>query len=205
MKNLLLLCFILVLHYAHTFVTYRRRHQMCNGAGSRLWAGADDYLKNVRDRMLEAGFEKMWKESAITLSNTAKLDIREAEECLAQAWEWKNWAICSSPIARRYIRTIEPDAFAVAASLHWLQTGPLSLDLDILRAAILGSPKVYLCSPEKNYLQALRVAPKRWQDPANFKRLLVSEDPTLLMRTFNCVDDGCNSECGNCWVSKYGR
>ena len=128
------------------------------------------------------------------------MDKEDAEDCLAKIWQWKNWAICSSPIARKYIKTIEPDAASIAASLNWLQSGPLGLDQDVLRAGILGSPEAYLLSPEDNYNQISKVAPKKWKDPAEFRKLLL-EEPEVLQLTYNCADEGCNSNCGNCWVT----
>lgn len=132
------------------------------------------------------------------------MDEEEAEECLAKVWQWKNWAICTSAIARKYIKTIDPDAAAVAASLDWLQAGPLGLDQDLLRASVISSPEAYLLSPEKNFDQAQKVAPEKWKDPTDFIQLLL-EEPEALQLTYNCAGEGCNSNCGNCWVAREPR
>jgi hypothetical protein len=159
------------------------------------------YLETVRAGISDAGFSEAWNEATKILSERANLEVEQAEECLAKAWNWKTWAICTSPIARKYIKPIPPDATAVAASLDWLLvTGPLCLSPEAVRAGLVASPEAYLKAPHTNYERALQVAPRKYRDPSAFKALLL-EYPKTLQRTYNCVDGGCNSECGNCWVA----
>jgi hypothetical protein len=183
--------FVMISHDADRWVRTQRGF---------LMAAGDDCLEQVRQAIAEAGFTSAWDESVAILSDAAKLELGEAQECLAKAWNWKSWALCTSSFARKYIQPVEPSSAAVADSLEWLQTGPLGLDSNFLQSAILDCPEAYLCSPEKNYVEALKVAPEKFKDPSSFKALLL-EDPSVLQCTYNCVDDGCNSECGNCWVS----
>jgi hypothetical protein len=79
-------------------------------------------------------------------------------------------------------------------------TGPLELPRDVLQQGIILCPDAYLLNPQQNYEQAIRAAPKQYQDPVQFRNLLLS-NPAVLRCTYNCADTGCNSECGNCWVS----
>jgi hypothetical protein len=168
----------------------------------RQWSTAVEYpyLETVREGILEAGFEHVWNESAETLAESISIELVEAEACLAQAWKWKNWAVTTSKIARKYVKTVEPDQEALKTSLNWLKDGPLALNHELIRDAILKYPEAYLACPEQNYKKALEVAPLEYQDPSEFRDLLL-KDPSVLLCTYNCADGGCNSECGNCWVS----
>lgn len=155
----------------------------------------------------------------------------QAEDCLAVALNWKRWAIVTSPIARRFIQTVPPSAAALAASLQWLlRDGPLAANAaaananaaanttaaaaaadccggvtivvprEVLQAGILQYPEAYLVAPQRNYERALKTAPSAYRDPDQFRALLC-RDPSVLQCTYNCADSGCNSDCGNCWVS----
>ena len=200
MNGLSLLYYAILLELVHSFIPQYAGRSPFNVKQTQLRGGTADYLETVREGIVQAGFDEAWEASVALLSETTDMDKEEAEECLAKAWQWKNWAVCSSSIARKYIKTIKPNAAAIATSLNWLQSGPLGLDQNILRAGILSSPEAYLLSPEENYNQILKVAPKKWKDPADFKALLL-EEPEVLQLTYNCADEGCNSNCGNCWVT----
>ena len=36
-------------------------------------------------------------------------------------------------------------------------------------------------------------------------KYLIQNDPNVLQVTFNCGDEGCQSECGSCWVTYENR
>jgi hypothetical protein len=171
---------------------------------TRLAAGRPDYLIAVRTGIQEAGHAEEW-EAAVAHVVTAvpTLDSAAAEDVLAQAWNWKRWAVVTSPLARKYIKVVPPDAAAVARALTWLREGPLALDDDdVLAVALKEHAAVYLgASPEATYAQALAVAPSKYKDdPERFRQTLL-RDPSVLGCTTNCVKTGCDSNCGNCWVS----
>jgi len=165
-----------------------------------LRSSTTDYLDKVREGIVEAGLEEDWKSATETLSTSIGIDLPEAEASLAQALNWKSWAVCKSNIARKYIKPLNPDVEIVKSSLQWLREGPLALDSTVLRKAILEYPQAYLTSPEATYKQALSVAPSEYKSPDVFRELLL-KDPAVLQCTYNCADDGCASECGNCWVT----
>lgn len=161
-----------------------------------------EYLEKVRETMDESGFSESWTESVSLLAEKADLERQEAEDCLAQAWGWKRFAVVKSPMARKYIQTTEPNAALISEALDWLRGEPLSLEQPVLKSAIVKSPEVYLTDPASSYRKAIQCAPREYRDPTAFRELLVTEDPTLIMRTYNCADGGCDSQCGNCWVSR---
>jgi hypothetical protein len=103
-------------------------------------------------------------------------------------------------MARKFIRTSPPNSSMIESSIRWLQQSPLELTNDIILQGILQSPDAYLINPQLNYEKAILVAPKQYQDPSVFRALLL-RNPTVLRCTYNCIKTGCNSECGNCWVS----
>jgi hypothetical protein len=171
------------------------------------------FLERVREglRTEDAAWEREWDASLRILSELlVSSNNNENENCMSQilsleaalaiAWNWKRWAIVTSPMARKFIRTIPPDRAMISSSIRWLQQGPLQLTNDIVLQGILQSPEAYLLNPSENYAQALRVAPPEYQDPSAF-RALVLRHPGALRCTYNCGNTGCNSECGNCWVS----
>ena len=188
-----LLTILCIASIAHGFVPSHHA-----SFSTRLEVATTDYLESVRDGVQEAGFGDAWTQAASKLSESTELNMEEAEDCLARAWNWKNWAICSSPIARKYIKPQDPNVESIVTALEWV-TEHLELNPGTLKEGILQSPEAYLKAPEQSYTQALKVAPKKWSTPDDFKALL-AEDPTVLQRTYNCEDEGCNSECGNCWV-----
>lgn len=174
-------------------------------APTALAVAPDDILPTVREGVIEAtGSDESWKASVDILHSSTDIDdMEEAELLLAVGLNWKGWAI-SSPMMRKYMKPKEPDVEKLTNALAWLRDGPLALDEDQLSAAIRDSPKVYLDAPEATYKQALSVAPEDYSDPSVF-RGLVLKDPSVLQCTYNCSEEGCGSECGNCWVSYEGR
>jgi hypothetical protein len=165
------------------------------------------FLERVREglRTENDAYEKEWEESLRILSELrhSTVDLpstMQLEAALATAWNWKRWAIVTSPMARKFIRTVPPNSAAMATSVQWLQQVPLQLTNDVMLQGILEAPEAYLLNPHENYAQALRVAPSEYQDPSAFRALVVRH-PAALRCTYNCASIGCNSECGNCWVS----
>ena len=157
-------------------------------------------LPAIRDGVTEAGGEEEWKKAVSRLTSVMEVDQDEAEVLIADATNWKGWAMCSSDLMRKYIKCQIPDADKLEEALNWLKDGPLELDQQQLCAAIRQLPKVYLTDPENSYKLALKAAPEEFKNPEIY-RTLVLEDPLALQCTYNCSEDGCNSECGNCWVS----
>jgi hypothetical protein len=162
-----------------------------------------DYLDAVRLGIAEAGYSEEWETAAAAVveATDGQLDATAAEIVLAQAWNWKRWAVVTSSLARKYIKTTPPDAATVVAALTWLQEGPLGLQAESLAVALTEHAAVYLAAPpETTYAQALAAAPLAYQDPVRFRETLL-RDPSVLACTTNCASTGCNSDCGNCWVS----
>ena len=203
---------------AEAWATTRHGAKMYQGARRRMAAtesNRDDnsssssneyaYLQRIREglRTFDAAWEAEWDASLellVALSDTPSSARSALEAALATAWNWKRWAIVTSPLARKFIRTIPPDRGSIAAAIAWLASAPLSLDHATILQGILEAPEAYLLNPQENYEQALRVAPVEYQDPAAW-RALVCRQPGALRCTYNCAATGCSSECGNCWVS----
>jgi hypothetical protein len=163
-----------------------------------------DLVESIREGLQEKGWMEQWDESVKFLSAELDSDADEAEACLADATGWKGWTMCSSPIMRKYMPEPQmPNLATLEDILSWLRDGPLSLreHPDALREAILTYPKVYLSgSVGKNWKLALQTAPPEYKDPDDFQAKLLA-DPSILQCTFDCSEEGCASECGNCWVS----
>lgn len=185
---------------------FRSEQQQVVGSQSRrecrlhLAANAE-LLPVIREGVAEMGGEESWKESVATLSSRIEIDLEEAELLLADAKKWKGWATAGK-IAKRYIKPEIPDVNELNELLDWLtESGPLQLDQEQLRTSIQELPKVYLADPQNTYKKTLKAAPKDYKDPSVLKEMIL-KDPSVLQYTYNCdEEDGCASECGNCWVS----
>lgn len=169
----------------------------------------EELLPTVREGIEEKGATQEWNACAellaanvLVASGDSESDaVMEAEILLASALEWRGWARVTSTIARKYMRPKLPSSEQLQAALDWLRNGPLEMTDPInLANAIKESPTAYLVDPEAAYKTALETAPKHYKDPETFKALLM-EDPSVLECSYNCADDGCNSNCGNCWVT----
>jgi hypothetical protein len=164
-----------------------------------------DYLELVREGIQEASQEDEWDEATRILMESTRFSQQDAQDCLAQALNWKNWALCKSKIAKRGIKPKPANAQTLQVALEWLQGEPLNLnDPEQLQMAILSSPEPYLLCPEESYQKALQVAPSKYKDPFDFARFVLA-NPSALGCVHNCVNNGCNSECGSCWVSFENR
>ena len=135
------------------------------------------------------------------------MDALDAEVLLAKTFQWKGWA-SATPLMRKWMTPQVPNVATLQEGFDWLtmEGGPLELSQDQLRTAVLHSPKTYLMNnPESTYHLALQVAPKDVvSTPSDFKALIL-KDPAFLQVTYNCSDEGCQSECGSCWVTYMNR
>lgn len=214
MAPLSLLCFAPL--FAHPncrdgrCANFNNQHKPSNLArtiGTTALAAATgaDILPTVREGVVElTGSDESWKASAAALCGLKGIeDVEDAEVLLADALNWKGWAM-STGMMRKFMKPKTPDVEKLANALAWLRDGPLALDEDQLAVAVRDSPKVYLDDPEETYKLAISVAPEQYSDPDVFRGLIL-KDPSVLQCTYNCSEEGCGSECGNCWVSYEGR
>ena len=155
-----------------------------------------DILPTVREGIAEAGGSEEWDKSVAVLSEAMGAGSEEAERILADALGWRAWASANEKF-RRFQIPVAPDAAKLEESIAWLKDGPLKLDEEQL-VANSTSPKVYLQGPDVAYRKAKGAAPKKFADTFDE---LVLKDPSVMECYHNCSDDGCASECGNCWVS----
>jgi hypothetical protein len=178
----------------------------------------DTTIVRIRQAIVDAGGESEWKASIESLSKNLLLGRvatttaeQIAEDCLAEAFGWNAWARASES-TKKYHRPTIPLGVDIDHAIHWLRTGPLSLvflsnyvddDVDerLLVKYIKTYPQIYLVKPHEKYRKAMGTAPRLYRD--TFIEL-IKEDPSVLQITYNCDGEGCQSECGSCWVS-YGN
>ena len=196
-----LLCFVpLVLKQSTLEVSpHTTKRSFVGRPRSLLAAETDDFLPTVREAVLEAGGEAAWTESTQVLSSV--FDLEEAEVFLADAFGWKGWAKASA-MTKKFHRPKVPDAILLKEALAWLRDGPLALNEEQVQSSIKKSPKTYLDAPNESYRKVLGTAPRKYRD--NLQDL-IRQDPTVLQVTYNCDGEGCNSNCGSCWVSYENR
>jgi hypothetical protein len=160
------------------------------------------YLTKVRECIQELGesesidYMNEWNDSIKIISalfndDESKVSVEQIESSLAAAWNWKRYVIITSPIARKFIKTTKPNSAMIVSSLP----------NETIAQGILESPQTYLVLPQVSYEKAMRIAPKPYANDATKFRELVLQYPSALQYTYNCIDSGCKSECGNCWVS----
>lgn len=161
----------------------------------------EDLLPTVREGIAEQDSTVEWNQCVALLEQELGISSSQAEIYLAAALEWRGWARVTSALARKYMKPKLPNRQQLQTALNWLRQGPLALtDGAVLLDAIEKSPAAYLVNPEAAYGEALETAPNKYQNADAFKALVL-DDPSVLECSYNCVDDGCASECGNCWVS----
>jgi len=192
--------------------TARHQQQHCPTSSSiyyiqsttTLWSSSTadfGYLETVREGLVEAGLEDDWNTAAAYLSDAVPgVNLSQAQDSLAKAWKWRSWAVVKSPMARKFIKTVPPNVAQIQTAVAWLREGPLAVPDEVLARGVRENPEVYLLEPETLYGQALHVAPQEYRDPETFRETLLRA-PSVLGCTYNCVDTGCNSDCGSCWVS----
>ena len=78
------------------------------------------------------------------------------------------------------------------------------MNTDQIRRNVEQHPEIYLREPNVMYRKVLGSAPRKYRDDSALK-FLIETDPTVLQVTFNCGDEGCQSECGSCWVTYENR
>ena len=161
----------------------------------------EDLLPIVREGIADKDATDEWNQCVDFLEQDLSISSQQSEILLAAALEWRGWARVTSALARKYMSPKLPNLHQLQTAMKWLREGPLELtDNVLLLDAIEQSPKVYLVDPETAYHQALATAPSKYKNADTFKNLLL-DDPSVLQCSYNCADEGCNSECGNCWVS----
>ena len=169
----------------------------------------EELLPTVREGIEEKGATLEWIACAELLATEVLVAggesdsdaMMQAEMLLASALDWRGWARVTSTIARKYMKPKLPSSEQLQTAIEWLRNGPLEItDPFNLVKAIKESPTAYLVDPETAYRTSLETAPKQYKDPDTFKALLM-EDPSVLECSYNCADGGCNSNCGNCWVT----
>lgn len=162
-----------------------------------------DLLPEIREAVTAAEGAGGWEASVRILSELFESSDEEAELVLADAFRWKSWA-AASDMMRRYQKPVLPETDQVREALEWLRDGPLELTEGQIRSNILSHPQIYLVKPDKAYKQVLGSAPRKYRDATTLK-FLIEEDPTILQVWYNCDEEGCQSECGSCWVAYENR
>lgn len=162
-----------------------------------------DLLPEIREAVMDAGGAEEWEESAKVLSELFESSEEESELVLADAFRWKAWAMASG-MMRRYQKPVLPEKDKVIEALGWLKDGPLELTDGQIRSNILSHPQIYLVEPDKAYKKVLGSAPRKYRDATTLK-FLIEDDPTILQVWYNCDEEGCQSECGSCWVAYENR
>ncbi|GKY91345.1 hypothetical protein MPSEU_000106700 [Mayamaea pseudoterrestris] len=132
----------------------------------------------------------------------------QAAWCLAEAFGWKKWVLSSSTLRKYQTQPIVPSVESLEETMDWLLQGPLQLQKDpaLLQTCLLKYPALYIKDPQTLYRRAIQSAPRAYRDAAAFRTLL-RQDPSVLDVFYNCgdEDDGCASNCGNCWVTYQRR
>lgn len=168
-----------------------------------LPAAAADILPEIRDEIMEReGHLQQWDESIKILSHLFENE-EDAELHLADAFRWKAWAVASD-MMKKYQRPSLPNAKTIQEGIDWLRDGPLEMNTDQIRRNVEQHPEIYLREPNVMYRKVLGSAPRKYRDDSALK-FLIETDPTVLQVTFNCGDEGCQSECGSCWVTYENR
>mmetsp|Transcript_31910 Transcript_31910/g.54441 ORF Transcript_31910/g.54441 Transcript_31910/m.54441 type:complete len:230 (+) Transcript_31910:236-925(+) len=162
-----------------------------------------DLLPEIRDEILEREGElTAWEDSVEILSDLFDEDDA-AEIYLADAFRWKAWA-SASDMMRKYQRPVLPEASKISEGIAWLKEGPLGMSDDQIRNNIQQYPGIYLREPNVFYKKVMGAAPRKYRDDEVLKQL-IGDDPNILQVTFNCDGEGCQSECGSCWVTYENR
>ena len=164
-----------------------------------------ELLPKIQESILEengddASILEAWKEAVNVVASSSGLSEDLAEVALAKAYGWRAWVKVTSKFAKKYMKISIPEMEKLQTALDWPTSGPLGFSKDQLAHAIHLSPEVYLIDPAANFEKALGVAPSPYDNADEFISL-ANKDSTVLTCTTNCVDSGCASNCGNCWVS----
>lgn len=193
-----------LLHTKHTaaFTNSLSGTTRNNGRPQKISAAAD-ILPEIRDEITaREGQLQEWEESVQILSNLIENE-EDAELYLADAFRWKAWATASD-MMKKYQQPVIPSAEKIREGINWLRDGPLAMNDDQIRKNIEQYPGIYLREPNLMYRKVLGSAPRKYRDDTALK-FLIENDPNVLQVTFNCGDEGCQSECGSCWVTYENR
>jgi hypothetical protein len=172
--------------------------------GRLLLSAAADILPEIRDEIMEReGQLQEWEDSVKILTTDLFDNEEDAELYLADAFRWKAWAVASD-MMKKYQRPVLPNAVTIQEGINWLRDGPLEMNNEQIRRNIEQYPGIYLREPNVMYRKVLGSAPRKYRDDTALK-YLIETDPNVLQVTFNCGDEGCQSECGSCWVTYENR
>jgi hypothetical protein len=182
--------------------------QQCLPVTSNTRLGAvktdEEVLKLIRQEVEQNDAMTAWNDCvSLLVQQLLPLQRHQAELLLGTALGWKGWVrVSPTSSARKYMTPPRiPDVTQLKNVLQWLQQGPLALQGQALTQAIQTSPNAYLLDPRTAYQVALQTAPACYKDdPSQFHALLL-QDYSVLECSFNCAEEGCSSECGNCWIS----
>ena len=163
----------------------------------------EELLPIVREGITELSLMDDWTACIDILTTNLDLPKEESEIILSKALGWRGWAVVTSPTMRKYMKPKHPNPKQLTDSLEWLQQQPLSLEKAFIVDAIRTCPDVYLIEPSQSYLKSIQCAPTEYISPSVQETYHTSlqKDPSILQNTYNCVETGCASNCGNCWVS----
>lgn len=163
-----------------------------------------DLLPEIREEIIEReGHLQDWEDSIAILSKLFDNKEEEAELYLSDAFRWKAWA-SASDMMRKYQRPVLPNAQILQEGINWLRDGPLEMNDESIRNNIQQYPGIYLREPNVMYKKVRGSAPRKYRDDTVLK-YLIDNDPNILQVTYNCGDEGCQSECGSCWVTYENR
>lgn len=162
----------------------------------------EELLPIVREGLEDKSWTDDW-DTCVKILQESFTDIssEESEIILSKALGWRGWAIVSSPMMRKYVKPKQPNPTQLTEAINWLQSEPLSLSTDVLLEAIRTSPEAYLLEPQTSFTKSLKSVPTQLASDEETYIQLLNKDPSVLENTYNCVDEGCASNCGNCWVS----
>ena len=164
----------------------------------------EELLSEIRDEILEReGQLESWDGCAQIVSEILLDEEEDAELYLADAFRWKAWA-SASDMMRKYQKPVLPDEKVLQEGIDWLRDGPLGMSDHQIRDNIQQYPGIYLREPHTLYKKVVGSAPRKYRDDDMLKRL-IENDPNILQVTFNCDGEGCQSECGSCWVAYENR
>eukprot|EP00522_Entomoneis_paludosa_P004311 CAMPEP_0172471380 /NCGR_PEP_ID=MMETSP1065-20121228/67788_1 /TAXON_ID=265537 /ORGANISM="Amphiprora paludosa, Strain CCMP125" /LENGTH=283 /DNA_ID=CAMNT_0013229475 /DNA_START=29 /DNA_END=880 /DNA_ORIENTATION=- len=164
--------------------------------GWRSWAKASKFVKKFQKIFLPTPEEI---EAAISWSTQGPLAL--STSTLLQAHPQLYLKQPQAKFVKKFQKIFLPTPEEIEAAISWSTQGPLALSTSTLLQAVQTHPQLYLKQPQASYQKCVDTVPA-----GNLKDTLhelIAQDPAVLGNTFNCAmgDDGCRSECGNCWVS----
>lgn len=171
-----------------------------------LTIGESELLEKVRTSIDENEGKEDWKSCVDLLRQSAfadEVDDDLAEWYLAKAMGWVAWNRVTSAIARKYMpKPTIPNVDDLQNALEWMKS---TAELPDITKAIETSPESYLKNPAQSYQKVKSCAPREYRNDKQQLKELLRSNPSAIQNNYNCDGEGCNSECGNCWVSFANR